>query len=239
MTRRFKSRVLYALSLVGFFAAARYGFHKMITETYLWSFATVMVFGLAFTIDAWDRQESEAAADLVTLKEKMKASITTVMDFPKPGILFRDITPLLGNSDLFQSAVWMLVKPHLYQIDSVAGIESRGFIFAAAASHAGKFGLHVLRKPGKLPPPVLQHDYDLEYGSDALQIKPGLIKRGSHVLLIDDVIATGGTALAAVDLLKKAGAGKVSAAFLIDLPALGGAQKLRDAGIEVTSVLSF
>lgn len=169
-----------------------------------------------------------------------KDLIRTVNDFPKPGVVFRDITTLLANPEAFTTAVEALSRPFLNQpVDLVAGIEARGFILAAPMAQRLNAGFLPIRKKGKLPPDTAHQPYTLEYGEDALEIGTHLLKPGMRVLLVDDVIATGGTALAAASLLKTLGVDVIACVFLIDLPALGGAQRLREAGYEVVSLVSF
>ena len=170
----------------------------------------------------------------------LRNAIRTIADHPKPGIQFRDITTLLADGAAFRHAVAALAAPFAgLSIDAVAGIEARGFIFGGAIAHQLRAGFVPIRKPGKLPHHTRAVEYALEYGVDTLEMHLDAIKPGERVLLIDDLIATGGTALAAVDLLTQAGAVIVAAAFVIDLPELGGADKLRAAGIEVQTLVSF
>ena len=170
----------------------------------------------------------------------LDSHIRRIPDFPKPGILFYDISTLLHNAAAWAAAVERMSglvadwKP-----DLVAGIESRGFLFAAPVSIALGTGMVMVRKVGKLPGTVVSHSYDLEYGSDTLQVSDGLVPRGARVVLIDDLIATGGTAEGAIKLLQKIGANVVAACFVIDLPDLGGAQKIRDLGVPVRTLVSF
>ena len=170
--------------------------------------------------------------------EDLKALIRTVPDFPKPGILFRDITTLIGDGAGFAASVAMLAE-RAKGAQAIAGIEARGFIFGAAV--AARLGLPFVpvRKPGKLPVPVLALDYALEYGTDTLEIDPGAIRPDQAVALIDDLLATGGTALAAAGLLRHAGAQIVGALFVIDLPDLGGAERLRGAGVACEALIAF
>jgi len=170
----------------------------------------------------------------------LKSLIRTVPDFPAPGIMFRDVTTLIGHGAGFAAAVGLLADQVAETgAEAVAGIEARGFIFGAAV--AARLGLPFVpvRKPGKLPVPVLAIDYALEYGTDTLEIDPEAIAEGQQILVLDDLIATGGTALSAVQLLRKAGARVEHALFLIDLPDLGGSGRLRDAGMEVQALLDF
>src|SRR5580693_7227450 len=162
----------------------------------------------------------------------LAASIRTIPDYPKPGILFRDITTLLGDARAFRRAVDELVQPMAgMKLDKVAGIEARGFILGGAVAHQLGAGFIPLRKKGKLPHKTRSVEYALEYGTDSMEMHMDAIVEGERVFLVDDLIATGGTAMAALDLLRGAGAEVCAAGFVIDLPELGGAQKLREAGI--------
>jgi adenine phosphoribosyltransferase len=169
-----------------------------------------------------------------------KTIIRTIPDYPKPGIMFRDITTLLGNPRAFRRAVDELVQPYAgVRIDKVAGIEARGFIMGGAVAHQLSTGFIPVRKKGKLPWKVLGEDYDLEYGKDRIEIHTDAVNRGDHVVVVDDLIATGGTCFAAIKLLERAGAKVVGCLFVIDLPELGGADKIRALGKEVTSLVAF
>jgi adenine phosphoribosyltransferase len=166
--------------------------------------------------------------------------IRTIPDYPKPGIMFRDITTLMGDARAFRRAVDELVQPFAgMKIDKVAGIEARGFILGGAVAHQLSAGFVPLRKKGKLPHQTRQVEYALEYGSDAMEMHVDAVAAGETVMLVDDLIATGGTALAAVQLLGEAGAKIMAAAFVIDLPELGGAAKLRAAGVPVSTLVAF
>jgi adenine phosphoribosyltransferase len=170
----------------------------------------------------------------------LAACIRTIPDYPKPGIMFRDITTLLGDARAFRRAVDELVQPFAgMKIDKVAGIEARGFILGGAVAHQLSTGFVPLRKRGKLPHQTRAVEYALEYGSDVMEMHVDALVAGEKVMLVDDLIATGGTALAAVQLLKDAGAQIVAAAFVIDLPELGGAARLRDAGVPVSTLVAF
>ena len=161
-------------------------------------------------------------------------------DFPKPGILFRDITTLIGHGQgLAESVRHLAERAEAAGAEAIAGIEARGFVFGAAAAARLALPFVPVRKPGKLPVPVLAIDYALEYGTDTLEVDPSAVADGTRVVLIDDLIATGGTALAATQLLRKAGAVVDHALFVIDLPDLGGAERLRAAGLSVDALMDF
>ena len=170
----------------------------------------------------------------------LKTAIRTIPDYPKPGIMFRDITTLLGDARAFRRAVDELVQPFAgRKIDKVAGIEARGFILGGAVAHQLSVGFIPIRKKGKLPHKTVAVEYALEYGTDVVEMHLDACAAGEKVMLIDDLIATGGTALAAIELLKKVGAEVVAAAFVIDLPELGGADKLRAVGVPVSTLIDF
>jgi adenine phosphoribosyltransferase len=170
----------------------------------------------------------------------LAAIIRTIPDYPKPGIMFRDITTLLGDARAFRRTVDELVQPFAgMKIDKVAGIEARGFILGGAVAHQLSAGFVPLRKKGKLPHQTRAVEYALEYGSDSIEMHLDAVKAGERVMLVDDLIATGGTALAAVQLLREADAELMAAAFVIDLPELGGADKLRAAGIPISTLVAF
>ncbi len=170
----------------------------------------------------------------------LKAYIRTIPDYPKPGIMFRDITTLLGHGEAFRQAVDEMVAPLIdRKIDKVAGIEARGFILGAVIAHQLSAGFVPLRKKGKLPYKTTQAEYALEYGTDVIEMHMDAVEPGERVLLVDDLIATGGTALAGLDLLRRAKAEIVGASFVVDLPDLGGAERLEAAGIAVTSLMTF
>jgi adenine phosphoribosyltransferase len=170
----------------------------------------------------------------------LQDAIRTIPDYPKPGILFRDITTLLGDARAFAEAVDRLAEAYVgVHIDKVAGIEARGFILGGAVAHKLGAGFVPLRKKGKLPHATHAVEYALEYGTDIIEMHVDAVEAGQRVLIIDDLIATGGTALAAVDLLGKGGAVIVGVGFVIDLPDLGGAARLREAGVSVTALVEF
>ncbi|MCG8441088.1 MAG: adenine phosphoribosyltransferase [Caulobacterales bacterium] len=170
----------------------------------------------------------------------LREAIRTIPDYPKPGILFRDITTLLSDARAFRRAVDELVQPFAgAKIDAVAGIEARGFIVGGAVAHQLSVAFAPVRKKGKLPHRTLIEEYELEYGSDAIEIHVDAVAPGSRVLVVDDLVATGGTAEAAIRLLRKAGGEVMGCAFVVDLPDLGGADRLRALGAPVTSLVSF
>jgi adenine phosphoribosyltransferase len=170
----------------------------------------------------------------------LRQSIRTIADYPKPGIQFRDITTLLRDSRAFAATIDALVDPWRGGgIEKVAGIEARGFILGGAVAHSLGAGFIPIRKRGKLPHETVRVAYSLEYGVDEMEMHRDAVRDGERVLLLDDLIATGGTATAAAQLLKSAGAQVMAASFVIDLPELGGAAKLRAAGIDVRTLLTF
>ena len=166
--------------------------------------------------------------------------IRTIPDYPKPGILFRDITTLLGDARAFRRAIDELVQPYAgAKIDKIAGMEARGFIQGGAVAHQLSAGFVPIRKKGKLPHTTVSIAYTLEYGVDEMEIHADALVAGERVLLVDDLIATGGTAEGAVKLLRSAGADVVAGVFVIDLPELGGAAKLKAMGVPVRTLISF
>lgn len=170
----------------------------------------------------------------------LKALVRSIPDYPKPGILFRDITTLIEHPEGFRESVEQLAARFRGRgMTHVAGIEARGFIFGAGVAIALGVGFVPVRKKGKLPGETIGQNYALEYGVDTIEIHADVLEAGDRVLLIDDLIATGGTALAAVSLIRRTGATVDDAAFVIDLFDLGGAQKLRDIGVVVESLLPF
>ena len=170
--------------------------------------------------------------------EALKQRIRHVPDFPKPGILFYDVTTLLQDVDGFRMAVDAMAEPHAAaRVDVVVGIESRGFIFGAALADRLGAGFAPVRKPGKLPSSTRRQSYELEYGSDALEIHDDAVDQGQRVLVVDDLLATGGTASAAVGLVRGLGAEVVGVQFLIELVALNGRERLQ--GEKVGTVLKY
>jgi adenine phosphoribosyltransferase len=167
-------------------------------------------------------------------------AIRTIPDYPKPGILFRDITTLLGDPRAFRQTVDELVQPYAgLKIDKIAGIEARGFIIGGAVAHQLSAGFVPIRKKGKLPHTTVSIAYSLEYGVDEMEIHADGVLKGERVILVDDLIATGGTATAAVQLLRNLGAVVEAAVFIVDLPDLGGADKLRAMDVEVRTLVAF
>ncbi|WP_419814879.1 adenine phosphoribosyltransferase [Glacieibacterium sp.] len=170
----------------------------------------------------------------------LAALIRTIPDYPKPGIQFRDITTLLLDAQGFGRCIdRMAAQVADLKPDLIAGIEARGFIFGAALAHKLGCGLLLVRKKNKLPGAVLGINYALEYGQDRIEMHADACTPGARVLVVDDLIATGGTALATVQLLAQAGAEVLGAAFVIDLPDLGGADRLRARGLRVDALLGF
>lgn len=174
------------------------------------------------------------------LEETLKQAIRTIKDYPNPGVLFRDITTLLGNAKAFQIAIDALVEPFKdMKIDKVAGVEARGFILGGAVAYGLSAGFVPIRKKGKLPYDTVRIAYSLEYGIDEMEMHRDAVNPGERVVLIDDLIATGGTAVAASQLLKEIGADIVAACFVIDLPDLGGRKRLEALGVDVRTLMTF
>ena len=174
------------------------------------------------------------------MSSDLRDSIRSIPDYPKPGIMFRDITTLLGDARAFRRAIDELVQPWAgTKIDKVAGIEARGFILGGAVAHQLSAGFVPIRKKGKLPHDTVSIAYSLEYGIDEMEMHRDAVAPGERVILVDDLVATGGTAAAAVALLKRIGADVVASCFVIDLPDLGGAQKIRDLGVPVRTLMEF
>jgi adenine phosphoribosyltransferase len=185
-----------------------------------------------------DRREPVMNAP--ALENDLAAAIRSIPDYPKPGIIFRDITTLLGNARAFRRAVDELVQPWAgMKIDKVAGIEARGFILGGAVAHQVSAGFVPIRKKGKLPHTTVRIAYSLEYGLDEMEMHEDAVQPGERVVLVDDLIATGGTAEGAVKLLRQMGAEVLAACFIIDLPDLGGATKLRALDVPVRTLIAF
>lgn len=171
-----------------------------------------------------------SAADLV-------AHLTrSIPDFPEVGIMFRDLTPVFADGPALHAVTQALVEPFRGQIDAVAGVEARGFLLSAAAAYELGIGTLLIRKPGKLPGTVLSRDYDLEYGSTALEVQPADLPVGSRVLLVDDVLATGGTLAAAASLIEEAGWIVAGISVVMELDGLGGRDKL--PGRDIRTIVS-
>src|ERR671928_1075761 len=175
-----------------------------------------------------------------TLEYDLRDAIRTIPDYPKPGIMFRDITTLLGNARAFRRAVDELVQPWAgSKVDKVAGIEARGFILGGAVAHQVSAGFVPIRKKGKLPHTTVKIAYSLEYGVDEMEMHEDAVERGERVILVDDLIATGGTAEGAIKLLRQIGAEVLAACFIVDLPELGGADKVRKLDVPVRTLIAF
>ena len=169
-----------------------------------------------------------------------KSLIRTIPDYPEKGVMFRDITTLLQDPFGFRKAVDELVQPHAgLRIDAVAGIEARGFILGGAVAHQLSVGFVPVRKKGKLPWDTIGEDYELEYGTDRVEIHRDAVETGSKILLVDDLIATGGTAKAAIKLLRQVGADVIGCSFVIDLPELGGRARIEEMGLKVLTLCEF
>ena len=198
------------------------------------------IFAAIWVADRHSWRQKHSVNDAPPRNADLAALVRTIPDYPKPGILFRDVSTLLLNGPGFRAAIDRLITtfdPN--QIDLIAGVEARGFIVASALSYALTKGKLMLRKPGKLPGASVGVDYTLEYGTDRIEMHIGAVDHGTRILLVDDLIATGGTAFAGVDLLRSQGAVVDEARFLIDLPDLGGAAKLSGRGVRCESLLSF
>ncbi|MCP1967252.1 adenine phosphoribosyltransferase [Bradyrhizobium elkanii] len=176
----------------------------------------------------------------MTFDHDIKATVRTIPDYPKKGILFRDITTLLADARAFRRAVDELVHPWAgAKVDKVAGIEARGFILGGAVAHQLSAGFVPIRKKGKLLHTTVRIAYSLEYGIDEMEMHADAVQPGERVILVDDLIATGGTAEGAVKLLRQIGANVVAACFIVDLPDLGGAAKLRAMDVPVRTLMAF
>src|SRR3569623_1684558 len=190
------------------------------------------------TPSGWGRSEMAEAS--MSIADDLQASVRAIHDYPKPGIIIRDITTLLGNAWAFRRAVDELVQPWAgSKIDKVAGMEARGFILGGAVAHQVSAGFVPIRKKGKLPHTTVRIAYSLEYGIDEMELHVAAVQPGERVILIDDLIATGGTAAGAVKLMRQIGAEVVAACFVVDLPELGGAAKLRAMNVPVRTLMEF
>jgi adenine phosphoribosyltransferase len=166
--------------------------------------------------------------------------IRTVPDFPEPGIMFRDVTTLFAEPQAFKAMIEQFNQQfNGVDIDYIGGIDARGFIIGAALALTREIGFVPVRKKGKLPYDTISEDYALEYGTATLELHTDAVSAGAKVLIVDDLIATGGTAIAAVNLFRKVNANVIGCAFLVDLPELGGADKLRSIDVPVTSLCAF
>ena len=176
---------------------------------------------------------------MATANDDLRALIRTIPGFPRPGIRFRDVTTLLLDAAGFAAAIERLAARVPEKPDLIAGIEARGFIVAAALALRLGAGVLLIRKAGKLPGATIAEDYALEYGTDRLAMHVDACAPGARVLIADDLLATGGTALAAARLVRRAGGAVAGAVFIVDLPDLGGAARLRDEGIKVETLVEF
>jgi len=174
------------------------------------------------------------------IEREIKDAIRTIADYPKPGVQFRDITTLLGNARAFRRVIDEMVEPWtIAKVNRVAGIEARGFILGGAVAHQLAAGFVPIRKKGKLPHATVRVAYSLEYGLDEMEMHEDGVAHGERIILVDDLIATGGTATAAVQLLRSRGAEILGASFVVDLPELGGSRKLAELGVPVRTLVSF
>ena len=177
---------------------------------------------------------------MTAVQSELISAIRSIPDYPKPGVMFRDITTLLGNPRAFRRAIDELVHPYAgTKVDKIAGIEARGFILGGAIAHQLSAGFIPIRKKGKLPHDTVRIAYSLEYGVDEMEMHRDAVAPGDKVILVDDLIATGGTAEGAAKLLKRMGADIVAACFIIDLPELGGRKKLEALGVNVRTLIEF
>lgn len=170
----------------------------------------------------------------------LKNLVRTIPDYPKPGIMFRDVTTLFGDPQGFKAAIGQLVEPYRTEpVDAVAGIEARGFILGGAIADRLGCGFIPIRKKGKLPWKAIGQDYELEYGTDTIEVHEDAIKQGERILVVDDLIATGGTAEAAIKLIQRTGGNVLGAAFAIDLPELGGRKKIEALNVPCFALMAF
>jgi adenine phosphoribosyltransferase len=170
----------------------------------------------------------------------LRDAIRTIPDYPKPGIMFRDVTTLMGDARAFRMTIDLMVHPFAgTRIDKVAGIEARGFIIGGAIAHQLSIGFVPIRKKGKLPGKTMAQSYDLEYGQDVVEIHEDAVKPGENVLIVDDLIATGGTCEAGIKLIERAGGTVVGCSFIVDLPELGGRKRIEAMGKRVLTLVDF
>lgn len=170
----------------------------------------------------------------------MKNLIRTIADYPKPGIFYRDITPLLKDSEGFHRTIEQIACRYEHtEFDRIAALESRGFIIGSALAYALKKGFVPIRKKGKLPSKTIGYDYELEYGTDRIEMHTDAIAPGEKILLVDDLLATGGTAMAACHLIKQTGGHIIECCFMIGLPAIGGRNRLEQQGHNVFTLWTF
>jgi adenine phosphoribosyltransferase len=174
---------------------------------------------------------------VVASADDLRPFIRDIPDFPRPGVTFRDITPLLGDAVAFRAATELLVAPFDADVTKVVGIEARGFILAAPIALALGAGFVPVRKPGKLPHKTRRRSYDLEYGTDALEMHADAVVHGARVVIVDDLLATGGTAAATIELVREIGGNVVGAAFVVELALLRGRERL--GGVPVDSLLTY
>jgi adenine phosphoribosyltransferase len=174
------------------------------------------------------------------VEELIKSKIRSIPDFPKKGIIFRDITTLLNDKEGFRMTVDAFIRRYSHmQIDYIAGIEARGFLIGGAIAYELRKGLVPIRKEGKLPYETVSHEYELEYGTDTIEVHIDAVKRGDRVLIIDDLLATGGTSLASAKLIEKLGGQVVELAFIVDLPDVGGRKRIQKAGYNLFTLVQF
>lgn len=173
-------------------------------------------------------------------KMNLKEKIREVPDWPKPGVNFKDITTLLQDKKALKEVIDLICRPLANKkIDKIVGIDARGFLIAAPAAYNLGAGLSIVRKKGKLPFNTIEQGYELEYASAVIQMHKDAVKKGERVVLVDDLVATGGTALATCDLIEELGGKIIEICFIIDLPFLGGSKKLRDKGYKLRSLISY
>jgi adenine phosphoribosyltransferase len=177
---------------------------------------------------------------VTSLRDLIRAHVRSIPDFPKPGILFRDITSVWKHPEAFEACTLLFAERYRgVPVDLIVGIESRGFVIGSAFAARMAMGFVPVRKRGKLPGEVHSFEYELEYGTDCVEVHKDAVAPGQNVLVMDDLLATGGTLLASIELLKKLGANVVGCAVVIDLPDLGGSRRVREAGHDVFSLLEY